>query len=101
METFHKSGIIQIWYKVGNTAKSCVLFEGHNFRGCAYKYIIVKILFYCFNIAGTQFRSVDVHKHAVKSDRKIKEMEFTTEENRKNIDRMSELVDKLQNKIRT
>ena len=46
-------------------------------------------------------RSVDVHKHAIKADRKIKEMEFTTDENHKNIDRMSELVDKLQGKIRT
>ena len=49
----------------------------------------------------TQVRSVDVHKNAVKADRKIKEMEFTTEENHKNIDRMGELVDKLQGKIRT
>ena len=44
---------------------------------------------------------MDVHKGAVKADRKIKEMEFTTEENRKNVEKMSELVDKLQGKIRT
>ena len=49
----------------------------------------------------TQLRSVDAHKGAVKSDRKIKEMEFNSEENKKNLDRMSELVDKLQGKIRT
>ena len=54
-----------------------------------------------FILAMTQLRSVDAHKGAVKADRKIKEMEFTTEENKKNLDRLSELVDKLQGKIRT
>ena len=54
-----------------------------------------------FFSAFTQLRSVDAHKGAVKSDRKIKEMEFNSEENKKNLDRMSELVDKLQGKIRT
>ena len=44
---------------------------------------------------------MDAHKGAVKSDRKIKEMEFNSEENKKNLDRMTELVDKLQGKIRT
>jgi len=52
-------------------------------------------------LSVTQLRSVDVHKGAVKADLKIKEMEFTTEENRKNVEKMSELVDKLQGKIRT
>ena len=65
------------------------------------KYYISQIITTYFFTAGTQVRSVDVHKHAIKSDRKIKEMEFTTDENHKNIDRMSELVDKLQGKIRT
>ena len=54
-----------------------------------------------FFSAVTQLRSVDAHKGAVKSDRKIKEMEFNSEENKKNLDRMTELVDKLQGKIRT
>merc|ERR1719220_468790 len=49
----------------------------------------------------TQMRSGDVHKGALKADRHIKEMQFTADENRKNIDRMTELVDKLQSKIRT
>jgi len=49
----------------------------------------------------TQMRSGDVHKGALKADRHIKELQFTTDENRKNIDRMNELVDKLQGKIRT
>ena len=57
--------------------------------------------FSIFFVATTQFRSVDAHKGAVKSDRKIKEMEFNAEENKKNLDRMSELVEKLQGKIRT
>ena len=48
----------------------------------------------------TQLRSVDAHKGAVKADREIKEMEFTTEENQKSVEKMSELVDKLQCKIR-
>ena len=49
----------------------------------------------------TQMRSGEVHKGALKADRHIKELQFTTDENRKNIDRMNELVDKLQAKIRT
>ena len=49
----------------------------------------------------TQARSVDTHKGSLKADRHIKELQFTTDENRKNIDRMNELVDKLQGKIRT
>ena len=52
-------------------------------------------------IGMTQMRSGDVHKGALKADRHIKELQFTTDENRKNIDRMNELVDKLQAKIRT
>jgi hypothetical protein len=51
--------------------------------------------------AVTQLRSVDTHKGAVKSDRKIKEMEFTTDENHKNMEKLTELVEKLQGKIRT
>ena len=56
---------------------------------------------YCDYIGMTQMRSGDVHKGALKADRHIKELQFTTDENRKNIDRMNELVDKLQAKIRT
>ena len=49
----------------------------------------------------TQARSVETHKQSLKADRHIKEMQFTADENRKNIERMSDLVDKLQTKIRT
>ena len=59
-----------------------------------------KLLLSIFDIGVTQMRSVDVHKGALKADRHIKELQFTTDENRKNIDRMNELVDKLQGKIR-
>ena len=54
-----------------------------------------------FSTAVVQLRSGEAHKGAVKADRRIKEMEFTTEENRKNMERMTELVEKLQGKIRT
>ena len=52
-------------------------------------------------LAGTQFRSAETHKNSVKADRRIKEMQFTADENRKNMDKMTELIDKLQGKIRT
>lgn len=51
--------------------------------------------------AQTQVRSGETHKHAIKCDRRMKEMQFTADENRKNMDKMTELVDKLQGKIRT
>merc|ERR1711936_594986 len=38
---------------------------------------------------------------ALRADRKIKELQFTQEEEQKNFERMTELVDKLQNKTRT
>ena len=57
-------------------------------------------LFVCV-AAQTQVRSGETHKHAVKCDRRMKEMQFTADENRKNMDKMSELVEKLQGKIRT
>ena len=59
------------------------------------------LLYLIFDSGVTQMRSGDVHKGALKADRHIKELQFTTDENRKNIDRMNELVDKLQGKIRT
>ena len=43
----------------------------------------------------------ETHKAALKADRRIKEAEFTSDENRKNMERMTDLVDKLQGKIRT
>ncbi len=52
-------------------------------------------------IATAQVRSAETHKASVKADRRIKEMQFTADENRKNMDRMTELTEKLQGKIRT
>jgi len=49
----------------------------------------------------TQMRFAEAHKGALKSDRRIKEMQFTADENRKNMERMTDLIDKLQAKTRT
>ena len=46
-------------------------------------------------------RSAETHKGAVRADRKIKELQFNNEEDQKNFERLSELVEKLQNKTRT
>ena len=46
-------------------------------------------------------RSSETHKGAIRADRKIKELQFTQEEEQKNFERMSDLVEKLQNKTRT
>ncbi len=53
------------------------------------------------SLAITQVRSVETHKTAIRADRRIKEMEFTNDENSKNMERLTDLVDKLQGKIRT
>ena len=47
------------------------------------------------------FRSSETHKGALRADRKIKELQFTQEEEQKNFERLSDLVEKLQNKTRT
>lgn len=59
------------------------------------------IVYLFFTSANTQFRSSEMHKNALKADRRIKEMQFTADENRKNMERMTDMVDKLQGKIRT
>ena len=46
-------------------------------------------------------RSSETHKGALRADRKIKELQFTQEEEQKNFERMTDLVEKLQNKTRT
>ena len=46
-------------------------------------------------------RSIETHKGAVRADRKIKELQFTCEEDQKNFERLSDLGEKLQNKTRT
>jgi len=45
--------------------------------------------------------SSDYHKQVVKGDRKVKELQFQSEEDSKNQERINELVDKLQQKIRS
>jgi len=46
-------------------------------------------------------KHADAQKHLRKADRRIKELTFTGEENKKNHERMGELVDKLQIKIKS
>ena len=57
--------------------------------------VMVTILYYYYA------RSTETHKGAVRTDRKIKELQFTSEEDQKNFERLSDLVEKLQNKTRT
>ena len=48
-----------------------------------------------------QRRSGDAHKNLRKAERGIKEYTFRSEEDRKNAERMQDLVDKLQMQIKT
>lgn len=48
-----------------------------------------------------QRRHAETQKSMRKVDRRLKELSFQQEEDRKNYERMQELVDKLQNKIKT
>ena len=50
---------------------------------------------------GEQRRLGDATKNFRKADRGIKEYTFRQEEDRKNAERMQDLVDKLQNQVRT
>lgn len=50
---------------------------------------------------GEQRRHAEAQKNLRKSDRRIKELTFTAEEDRKNHERMQDLVDKLQQKIKS
>merc|ERR1711963_1048253 len=52
-------------------------------------------------IDAEQRRSGDAHKNLRKAERGIKEYTFRAEEDRKNSERMRDLVDKLQQQIRT
>ena len=45
--------------------------------------------------------SADYHKQVTKADRKVKELLFQSEENAKNQERITDLVDKLQQKIKS
>merc|ERR1719277_1654428 len=48
-----------------------------------------------------QRRLVDAQKSQRRTDRRIKELSFSQDEDHKNHERMQELVDKLQNKVKT
>jgi len=50
---------------------------------------------------GEQRRHADAQKNLRKSERRIKELTFQSDEDRKNHERMQDLVDKLQQKIKT
>merc|ERR1711892_1291081 len=52
-------------------------------------------------LGSVQGKSSDNHKGYQKAERKIKELQFQNEEDKKNQDRMSELANKLQAKIKT
>merc|ERR1719187_830396 len=52
-------------------------------------------------LADTQARTGEASKAYQRSERKVKELQFAQEEDKKNQDRMSELANKLQQKIKT
>lgn len=47
-----------------------------------------------------QRRHAETQKNMRKADRRLKELAFQVDEDRKNQDRLQDLIDKLQNKIR-
>ena len=52
-------------------------------------------------IDAEQRRNVDVTKQLRKSERRIKEVTYQSEEDKKNLIRMQDLVEKLQVKVKT
>ena len=52
-------------------------------------------------LGGIQSRTSESYKAFQKAERRIKELQFTQEEDHKNQDRMSDLASKLQQKIKT
>jgi len=52
-------------------------------------------------LGAEQRRHADAQKNMRKGDRRVKELSFQAEEDRKNHERMQDLVDKLQQKIKT
>merc|ERR1712106_322272 len=52
-------------------------------------------------LGNTQAHTSECVKGYQRTERKVKELVFSTEEDRKNQDRMSELANKLQQKIKT
>merc|ERR1719219_3052627 len=53
------------------------------------------------NLASTSMGTAETSKATLRTERKIKELSFQDDEEKKNQGRMSELVNKLQEKIRT
>jgi len=51
-------------------------------------------------LGSCQVRSNETHKAALRSERRIREMEFTAEEDKKKFNRYGELAEKLQEKSR-
>merc|ERR1712113_1291130 len=52
-------------------------------------------------LGSVQTRTADSYKAFQRAERRIKELQFTQEEDHKNQDRMSDLASKLQQKIKT
>ncbi len=52
-------------------------------------------------LEAEQRRHADTTKNMRKQDRRLKELAFQSEEDRKAQDRMQDMIDKLQNKIKT
>jgi len=52
-------------------------------------------------LGSIQIRSGETHKGALRAERKIREMEFSNDEDKKKFLKLGELVDKLQDKTRT
>merc|ERR1719153_192264 len=61
----------------------------------------MKIREYELELANTQTRTSETFKAYQRSERKVKEVIFSSNEDKKNQDRMSELAAKLQAKIKT
>merc|ERR1711983_660955 len=53
------------------------------------------------DLGATQAKTGDIFKGFQKAERRVKELQFQTDEDKKNQDRMSELASKLQAKIKT
>lgn len=48
-----------------------------------------------------QRRSQDAQKTMAKQDRRLRELQFQEDENKKSMDRLTDLIDKLQQKLKT
>ena len=55
---------------------------------------------HCAELEGEQRRHADVQKVIHASDRRIRELQFTADENKKQATRLTDLVEKLQQKLK-